>query len=80
MPYISVSDRQRLEGPRSFAKTAGELNYELTKVVKRYIGLDFNYQKLNDAIGALEGCKLELFRRVVSVYEDKKRILNGDVF
>ena len=80
MPYIKTADRQRLEGPRSFAKNAGELNYELTKVVRRYLGVDFNYQKLNDAIGALEGCKLELFRRVVSVYEDKKRMLNGDVF
>ena len=80
MPYIKIADRQRLEGPRSFAKTAGELNYELTKVVKRYIGLDFNYQKLNDAIGALEGCKLELYRRVVSPYEDKKIKEFGDVF
>lgn len=80
MPYIKIADRQRLEGPRSFAKNAGELNYELTKVVKRYIGLDFNYQKLNDAIGALEGCKLELYRRIVIPYEDKKIKEHGDVF
>ena len=80
MPYIKIADRQRLEGPRSFAKTAGELNYELTKIVKRYLGTDFNYQRLNDAIGALEGCKLELYRRIVAPYENKKREENGDVF
>ena len=80
MPYINIADRQRLEGPRSFAKTAGELNYELTKVVKRYLGTDFNHQRLNDAIGALEGCKLELYARVVRPYKDKKIKEHGDVF
>jgi len=34
---------------------------------------------MNDAIGALEGAKLELYRRVISKYEDKKIMENGDV-
>jgi hypothetical protein len=33
----------------------------------------------NDAIGALEGAKLELYRRYVSAYEDDKIKENGDV-
>lgn len=39
-----------------------------------------NYQAINDVIGALEGCKLEFYRRLVSEYEDGKAATNGDVY
>jgi hypothetical protein len=39
-----------------------------------------SYQTLNDVLGALEGCKLELYRRQVAPYEDKKIQANGDVY
>lgn len=38
------------------------------------------YQQVNDIVGALEGAKLEFYRRVVSKYEDQKIIQNGDVY
>ena len=36
--------------------------------------------ELNAAIGVLECAKLELYRRVVAMYEDGKIKENGDVF
>jgi len=39
-----------------------------------------SYTFINDCVGALEGAKLELYRRVASPYEDKKIAENGDVY
>ena len=39
-----------------------------------------NYARFNEMIGVLECCKLELYRRVISNYEDKKMRQNGDVY
>ena len=86
MPYITNQTREYLDLKEREPLDAGELNYVLTNIVKRYIQdfegrtYSFNYQKLNDAIGALEGCKLELYRRIVAPYEDKKITENGDVY
>ena len=61
-------------------KTAGELNYLLTTLTHRFLNQKpENYQSYNDAVGALEGAKLELYRRHVSEYEELKRAENGDV-
>ena len=84
MPYISVESREELCYREPL--NAGELNYVLTSIVKDYIfsnpetDYQANYQRFNDAIGALEGCKLELYRRLVSPYEDAKIEQNGDVY
>lgn len=86
MPYIAPIDRLDLISGDILPDTAGELNFVLTNIILQYIkdaeGRDysFGYQKLNDALGALEGCKLELYRRIVAPYEDKKIQENGDVF
>jgi len=80
MPYISEATRFVLDAYPETANNAGELNYVLTKHVLTYIkhkGL--NYQTLNDAIGALEGAKAELQRRLVAKYEAAKITLNGDI-
>lgn len=85
MPYITQEDRQQLLS--RVPANAGELNYVITTVVRAYISqgandgsYNFNYQKLNDVIGALEGCKLEFYRRVVAPYEEQKAEINGDVY
>jgi hypothetical protein len=39
-----------------------------------------SYKNINQAIGALECAKLELYRRVAAPYEDKKALINGDVY
>jgi hypothetical protein len=94
MPYIKQEQRDKIVkkvlSPDSFdpsiginsndIETAGDLNYTFTVLAHDYLrrkGL--NYQHINDIIGALEGCKLEIYRRVASDYEDEKINLNGDV-
>lgn len=83
MPYISQEARKELMGPVCCVphpKTAGELNFCLTEMVHLYWKHNGqNYQAFNDIIGALEGCKLELYRRKVAPYEDQKIKENGDV-
>lgn len=79
MPYIKEIDRERLEYG-SAPKTAGELNYLVTKLAHEYWrNCGQNYQAFNDILGALEGAKLELYRRRIAPYEDIKIAENGDV-
>lgn len=80
MPYIPKADRQELD-KRGLACSPGELNYQLTKVVDNYMSLHGkNYRTINDIVGALEGAKLEFYRRVAAPYEDTKLTINGDVY
>jgi hypothetical protein len=39
-----------------------------------------SYQSINDVLGALEGAKLEFYRRIAAPYEDTKIQENGDVY
>jgi hypothetical protein len=84
MPYIDKKDRKKFqEGLNALpsALTAGELNYLLTCICQQYIdGQKFCYQTLNDVVGALEGCKIEFYRRIVAPYEGVKIASNGDVY
>ena len=38
------------------------------------------YAHLNEALGALESAKLELYRRLAAPYEDEKKSETGDVY
>lgn len=83
MPYITEGARKEVDfqflnyNPRN----AGELNYVLTLVCKSYFELNGGrYQQINDILGALEGAKLEFYRRLAAPYEDKKITENGDVY
>jgi hypothetical protein len=63
------------------AANAGELNYQIAKLVQRFIDdRGGNYGAINEAIGALECCKLEVYRRIAAPYESTKLAENGDVF
>ena len=79
MPYI---DKQKRKNVIVYgALNAGELNYEITMVITQYmLKKGLKYQVINDIIGALEGAKLEFYRRAVTPYEDMKKDLNGDVY
>jgi hypothetical protein len=72
-------------------ETAVELRTQLYHTADRYISRaqsymmtveyrerHFNAQR--EAIGALECCKLEFYRRVAVPYEDRKIKSNGDVY
>jgi len=86
MPYIKPEDRSLLDA--ALAKLLdqgiccpGDLNYVLTRIVAEYLASgNFDYAALNEVIGVLECCKLELYRRVLIPYENKKRDENGDVY
>lgn len=90
MPYITTAERgmlvtaiaalaaslRGLDGE----KNPGALNYAVTKLVLYWLGDAPRYADFNAAIGALECVKLELYRRAVSPYEDRKIAENGDVY
>jgi hypothetical protein len=81
MPYIQIGRRKELAFTDTpHPRTAGELNYILTKVVHKYVAeKGESYQAYNDVLGALEGAKLELYRRRIALYEEIKILENGDV-
>ena len=78
MPYIVQELREKVlrEGPMN----AGELNYAITYLLKQYWYQTGNYQGINDIVGALEGAKMEFYRRVAVPYENEKIKENGDVY
>ena len=81
MPYIPAARRQVLDACEDFAVDVGELNYQLTKLVLDYLHRrPRKYENFNGAMGALESCKQELYRRAVAPYEDEKKIFAGDVY
>lgn len=85
MPYISQNERKYFDElvkliHSDTLKNPGALNYLITQLVLAYLPEDPKYSTFNDAIGALECAKLELYRRLVLPYENKKMQENGDVF
>lgn len=76
MPYIKPELRDI-----TIAKNPGELNYLITKLCNEYLKNNTeSYRTMNDIIGALEGAKLEFYRRVITPYENQKCFENGDVY
>lgn len=79
MPYIKQNRRNSSICPNPI--NVGEINYQITKILNTYLqDSGVSYQTINDIIGALEGAKLEFYRRIVVPYEDKKIQENGDVY
>lgn len=82
MPYIKQSDREYLKPGSEFTPVEpGALNYQITAVICGYIQVNgLTYRCINDVLGALEGAKLEFYRRVAVPYERGKMEANGDVY
>lgn len=86
MPYIRQIRRDKFRkmgesGHHPITENPGDLNYEFTLKIKKYIEVNgLSYQTINDIVGALEGAKLEFYRRVAAPYEDTKIKENGDVY
>ncbi len=59
-------------------KQHGHLNYIITRLVIEL--KPHSYKEFNAIIGVLECMKLELYRRMIAPYEDKKIEENGDVY
>lgn len=90
MPYLKENDKLNLEilshdagsiyQIGTHCKTAGELNYTITRIIQGYMRTNGKcYQTMNDIIGALEGAKMEFYRRTIAPYETLKIEQNGDV-
>lgn len=87
MPYIKKSDRKQFDkildliNEKTDLSSPGLLNYLFTNISLIYLThQEVSYQSYNDIIGVLECVKLEMYRRKVSKYEDKKIKENGDVY
>mgnify|MGYP000959048219 CR=1 FL=1 len=88
MPYITQERRDMMmsllqldtppQGEYDLTITAGDLNFLITTIC--LATGPSSYADYNELIGMLECCKLELYRRAVAPYEDKKIKENGDVY
>jgi hypothetical protein len=87
MPYIPQDRRAVIHtemenlGIDWTPTNAGDLNYVMTRFVDNFIFENgCRYDKINSMIGALECCKLELYRRLAAPYEDQVLDVNGDAY
>jgi len=92
MPYVKKDNRKELqttlddlvsilhnlEDKSGNTSRAGNLNYIVTYLINEMYPVN-KYSELNDAVGFLECCKLELYRRRVGPYEDVAIKNNGDM-
>lgn len=80
MPYVPLKRRNALR-EEGKANDAGELNYQITRLLVNYTqDHTLKYKTINDVMGALEGAKAEYYRRVAAPYEDLKIAENGDCY
>jgi len=87
MPYIEQERRKEIQsvnlGMIDYDEilTAGELNFAISKIIAVYLSNNgTQYRTINDILGALEGAKLEFYRRVAVPYEERKIEENGDIY
>ena len=88
MPYIQETSRgfldKHIQELSDRVTTEGEICYVIYALLVRYceknksVGL-FCFRIISQCISAIECAKLELYRRIVAPYEDKKIQENGDV-
>lgn len=91
MPYINPQDRDKILDTNLQAglecivmnhiDKPGELNYAITEMIDYYLNQKgLSYTNANEVIGVLECAKMELYRRILSLYEDQKIRQNGDCY
>ena len=94
MPYIKKELREEIDAEINIlvyrlknliednsSIRAGTLNYTITKLIDGLYGPleKAGYKDYNEAIGMLECCKLEFYRKAAAPYEDLKLRENGAV-
>ena len=84
MPYIIQPERDYFAHGGKMIDGPGQLSYLFTGLIHQYMVCrdekGRTYATFNDILGALEGAKLEFYRRVVAPHEDLKKEQNGDVY
>lgn len=84
MPYIKQENRLKFKSAAHFlgdtAETSGELNYVVTEITHRYLKKKgVSYAHINEVIGMLDCCRMELYRKIAAPYENGKEAENGPV-
>lgn len=90
MPYIADQDRNYLDPSidvlqralSGLGKKSGHLNYSIVRLLINAIvdeAGNINYDRVNNAVGALVCAGLEFYLRVARPYEDTKIEQNGDL-
>jgi hypothetical protein len=84
MPYIKEENRKNFIHPAqdivNSATCAGDLNYAISLILHGYLAKNgLKYSNLNELVGMMECCKLELYRMIAAPYEDQKIKENGAV-
>lgn len=82
MPYVKKPQRYALDRcvaslRDNCVQADGDLNYILFAFCKRWVEPSYNNYK--NYIGELRQCAVEIERRLLAPYEDKKIKENGDV-
>src|SRR3546814_5415034 len=79
MPYIKENMRSLMKpGAEVDSCGPGELNFQLTSLIYDYFQRsNQDYPAINDIVRALEGAKLEFYRRVPAPSEDATLLYNG---
>jgi len=84
-PYIKKEDRPDIEDIVDVyaykLKCDGHLNFFICKLFLKLMRINggIRYNKAKEFIGELEMAKLEISRRWIADYEDKKKEENGDL-
>jgi len=88
MPYIKQDDREIFRLVLEEFNVAlqrkdvsvGDLNYLITSELALWLqSKPIAYARYNDVVGVLTCALLEMYRRRISSYEDKKVFENGDI-
>lgn len=85
MPYIPSLDRMTFESTidtlakKLTPERPGDMNYVISSIVTRVLKRDLTYSNANAIIGVLECVKQELYRKVISDYENLKEKENGSI-
>jgi len=86
MPYIEQGQRKPIDDLVRLIKfksdcKIGIFNYLITRFMCSWIkSKGESYTTYNELIGVLEAAKLELYRRLVSKYEDTKLASSGECY
>ena len=87
MPYIPQKRRSEINneltivGDQFLPQNAGDLNYLVSQFIDNFlVEKGLRYAHINEMIGALDCCKMELYRLIAEPYEDDVMEKNGKVY
>ena len=87
MPYVTKESQRDLHMVRA-SETTGELTYMMQQEIQEYLIHKLNgnadhklhYADVAEVLGALEGMKADVVRRLLTPLEERAQAANGDVW